>query len=245
MTTNDLYRNVGKNLKNLLYNMGLSQLEFSKKSNISSASVCNILKNKHPLRKSTVNKILQSLPNISLSELISDNPIKQNIRYNKDIAHKVIEELGGLYYVSEYGDVLSLKNNKYLLGDVDKDGYLTYRITSGIYYLRTKAHRLVAKYYLIDYDDSKEVNHIDFNKLNNHYSNLSMTTQLENIRHKSSRDNKKRYGIYKYNETFWVAQFRVSKNKITKKQYFKDPELAYKQFYDWYLEYHKVPPWIL
>ena len=45
------------------------------------------------------------------------------------------------------------------------------------------AHRLVAELFLNDWDEKLFVNHKDFNKENNHISNLEMMTTAENNRH--------------------------------------------------------------
>jgi HNH endonuclease/NUMOD4 motif len=44
-------------------------------------------------------------------------------------------------------------------------------------------HRLVAEYFIYNYDSSLEVNHIDGNKLNNSVFNLEMTTKKDNMKH--------------------------------------------------------------
>lgn len=46
-----------------------------------------------------------------------------------------------------------------------------------------KIHRLVAKYFVDNPLGKPEVNHIDGNTLNNHYSNLEWVTRRENIIH--------------------------------------------------------------
>lgn len=44
-------------------------------------------------------------------------------------------------------------------------------------------HRLVAKYFLTDWDENLTVNHIDEDRFNNKVSNLEMVTQLQNNNH--------------------------------------------------------------
>jgi len=44
-------------------------------------------------------------------------------------------------------------------------------------------HRLVAKAYIPNPNNSPEVNHIDGNKLNNHMDNLEWVTHAENMKH--------------------------------------------------------------
>lgn len=46
-----------------------------------------------------------------------------------------------------------------------------------------RIHRLVAEHYLLDFKPELQVNHIDGNKHNNHYTNLEMVTAKQNIRH--------------------------------------------------------------
>jgi hypothetical protein len=59
------------------------------------------------------------------------------------------------------------------------------------YYLRSldgkskwyKVHRLVAEYYVQNPHNYNEVNHIDGDKSNNHYTNLEWCTHAQNVRH--------------------------------------------------------------
>ena len=85
------------------------------------------------------------------------------------------------YYVSNYGNI---KNSN---GIVLKP----YKINSGYYCAKlwlnnvSKAfliHRLVAEYFIENPNKNPNVDHIDSNRLNNHYSNLRWVTQLENIK---------------------------------------------------------------
>ena len=53
-------------------------------------------------------------------------------------------------------------------------------------------HRLVAKYFLPDWDENLTVNHIDEDRFNNKVTNLEMVTQLQNNNH---GDRKKKVSI--------------------------------------------------
>lgn len=90
----------------------------------------------------------------------------------------------GLYKISEYGDILR----------VDKGTLLKHLIMTGhgYYYvdisvrgkkIRQVIHRSVARHFLGEKKDGVVINHIDGNKLNNHYSNLEYCTPSENILH--------------------------------------------------------------
>jgi hypothetical protein len=101
------------------------------------------------------------------------------------------------YMVSEYGHVWGRRSGKILKPG---RGGLFYEYIQ--YYLerddgvrkQEKAHRLVATCFIGD-GSGLEVDHIDNNKINNHYSNLRWVTHRENIL-KSYRDGRKvRAGI--------------------------------------------------
>jgi hypothetical protein len=92
------------------------------------------------------------------------------------------------YLVYEDGSVYSTISNKFLKPDIDKYGYYSYILYINGNQIHAKAHRLVAYLFLglpnMDDDDIKyQVNHIDGNKANNHYSNLEWCTAEENNRH--------------------------------------------------------------
>jgi len=67
-------------------------------------------------------------------------------------------------------------------GKMGKGGYLSVALMiDNIKAQSFRVHRLVAKHYVSGYFEGAVVNHIDENKLNNHYSNLEWVTQEENV----------------------------------------------------------------
>ena len=86
------------------------------------------------------------------------------------------------YLIYEDGRVFSKYSNRFLKGD-DTTGYLQYRLYINNSSKILKAHRLVAQLFLDNKNDYPVVNHIDGNKLNNHYSNLEWCTYEHNNRH--------------------------------------------------------------
>jgi len=84
------------------------------------------------------------------------------------------------YSIDENGNVWNTKRNKQMSANADKNGYLQIRLYQndgkrGSFLI----HRLVAFTYL-ETEIKETVNHIDGNKLNNHFSNLEWMTRLEN-----------------------------------------------------------------
>ena len=83
------------------------------------------------------------------------------------------------YLIGENGEVFNNKTKRFLKPFLGTDQYL-YINLSNIY--RTSLHRLVAEVYH-GFEQNKEVNHIDGNKLNNHFSNLEWCDRSHNIKH--------------------------------------------------------------
>lgn len=104
------------------------------------------------------------------------------------------------YIITDYGRVFNLNTGKELhpshtKGNCDKIDYLEVHLCKKGKVFRFKVHRLVAKYFVVDYkvnpDGTKmngphEVNHKDLNPLNNHYSNLEWCDHAYNNRHKTN-----------------------------------------------------------
>ncbi len=86
------------------------------------------------------------------------------------------------YSVSEYGVVLNTRTGKVLKPDLTSGGYRRVTLWNGNYN-RVTVHRLVAIHFIENPEQYPIVNHIDGNKLNNHFSNLEWCTVSHNTRH--------------------------------------------------------------
>lgn len=111
---------------------------------------------------------------------------------------KPIKEYEGLYEVSNYGRVRSLDHDqiqmsqygkyikKHFIGQIVKphnNGYgYQYVSLNNMKRKNHYIHRLVADAFLDNPDGLKEVNHIDYDKMNNHVSNLEWISRKENVR---------------------------------------------------------------
>lgn len=95
-----------------------------------------------------------------------------------------IKETNGLYYVSNYGRVLSVnKNSKHiLLQTADNSNYLW--ITTSIDGIGTnhRVHQLVAEHFLYKPKEANLIHHIDGNKWNNNADNLIWLTSKEHAK---------------------------------------------------------------
>ena len=92
------------------------------------------------------------------------------------------------YLFSPEGSCLSLRGPsfKILKNQIKKAGYIQWHISFGL--LKPKsisAHRIIAEIYCKELEGDKllEVNHIDGNKINNHYKNLQWVTKSQNRLH--------------------------------------------------------------
>ena len=140
-----------------------------------------------------------------------------------------------IYYVSEFGDVLSYKNGKIKHLKVfetkpkknkkkrnkKKQGYLYVKLwING----KTKAaflHRLVAQAYIPNPDNKPEVNHKNANKHDNYVNNLEWDTSKENKKHAKNNNlidyvkgEDARRSKYKNSEIEYACKL-LSENKYT------------------------------
>jgi hypothetical protein len=86
------------------------------------------------------------------------------------------------YEISDNGNFRN-KKGKVLKLNINARGYLYCNISTKGIVTKVKIHILVAKCFVNNIQNKETVNHIDGNKLNNHYSNLEWLTRKENIQH--------------------------------------------------------------
>lgn len=87
------------------------------------------------------------------------------------------------YYITKDGRVYSTLNNKFLYTWTDNTGYSQVALFKEGKKKHFRIHRLVAEGFVLNTKGKPFVNHIDGNKLNNHYSNLEWVTNSENTQH--------------------------------------------------------------
>lgn len=83
------------------------------------------------------------------------------------------------YVITKNGEIFNKINNHLLKPYINNKGYQRVVIGGKKYFV----HRLVAELYVPNPENKIQVNHIDGNKQNNHYSNLEWATNQENRNH--------------------------------------------------------------
>jgi hypothetical protein len=103
----------------------------------------------------------------------------------------------GLYEVSNYGEIRSLyhfNGHKYqqrikpyiLSKSKTSTGYWKVELVKNGEKKSHKVHQLVGKAYINNPENKKEINHINFDTLDNNVMNLEWSTRKENMEHSSS-----------------------------------------------------------
>ena len=89
------------------------------------------------------------------------------------------------YLINPQGEVFSQKTNKYLKQAATRAGYVHIRVSLGRagYQKTMYIHREVARMFLPNPKNLREVNHLDCNKQNNAVSNLEWCSRKENVQH--------------------------------------------------------------
>lgn len=103
---------------------------------------------------------------------------------------KVIDEFNN-YAVSDTGKIKNLTTGRILKPRCDRYGYFTIMLrNNGVPYCKF-IHRLVAVAFLDNPQNKEQVNHKDYNTLNNNVNNLEWTTPKENARHSACNHTKR------------------------------------------------------
>jgi len=95
------------------------------------------------------------------------------------------------YLIREDGCLYTQKKNRLLKGMVNNAGYRQYFLDDKWEF----AHRLVGEYFVTKpegWDENYEIDHLDENKLNNHWTNLEWVTHQENVRRSFERGTRKK-----------------------------------------------------
>jgi len=103
----------------------------------------------------------------------------------------------GKYTIDEYGNIISnhSKKPKSMKWSINNKGYAHTALSIDNTLHHWLIHRLVATLFIPNPNNLPHVNHKDFDKLNNHVSNLEWTTCLLNNQHYANEAFRKKMGI--------------------------------------------------
>ena len=94
---------------------------------------------------------------------------------------KDIEDYNGLYQISSFGRVKSLRQNIIMKLSPTEKGYLKINLHKNKKVKTFKVHRLVAKAFIPNTDNKSEINHINHIRNDNRVSNLEWTNHADNM----------------------------------------------------------------
>lgn len=93
---------------------------------------------------------------------------------------KAVEGFEGRYEILENSLIYSVKHRRFLNPSLKRHGYYSVKLYNGEKYVEFTVHSLVAHHFVDGYKEGLEVDHVDANKLNNHYTNLEWVSRSEN-----------------------------------------------------------------
>jgi hypothetical protein len=141
------------------------------------------------------------------------------------------------YSIDENGNVYS-KNDKIMIKRIQNSGYEILNLYKDKKHHTFLIHRLLAKSFIPNPNNLKEVDHIDRNKLNNSINNLRWadrslnTTNVVRLKYKNNSTGEK--SVYHRNDK-WYCNIQVNK-KMYYSPYFKTKEEAIKWRDDFRIE---------
>lgn len=100
------------------------------------------------------------------------------------ITDTIVKNIKPYYWISNYGNIFSTYNNKFIIPQFNYAGYLQVGLMTYTGRIHVKVHRLVMMVFNnILYSEKYQVNHIYGDKTDNYVENLEWVSGKENVNH--------------------------------------------------------------
>lgn len=119
-----------------------------------------------------------------------------NNKNRQSAAEQIFKPIKGwedLYEITNDGKVYSIRSGKFLKPRLSMDGYERVALCRDGKNYEMRVHRLVAEAFINNPEQKPQINHIDFNKRNNIFTNLEWCDDYYNI-HQSVSHGRKGFG---------------------------------------------------
>ena len=133
------------------------------------------------------------------------------------------------YQVSWWGRVRNTRTGRILKANPGSHGYLAVSLSKKGIQTKCCIHKLLAQEWVANPDGKKCVDHIDGDKLNNHWENLRWATYSENGRNRAKRANatSSYYGVcWHKGHGKWTAQIEIEGKRTCLGFYTNEKEAA-------------------
>lgn len=128
----------------------------------------------------------------------------------------------GLYMVSNFGEIISIKRNVVLKPSINHKGYCHVVLSKQGGRKTLRVHRLVAQAFIPNLENKPQVNHIDCDKQNNSVINLEWVTNGENQLHAWSNGLQKDVTGHNNPKARKINQYDINGNHIKTWKCIKD-----------------------
>jgi len=147
----------------------------------------------------------------------------------------------GRIYSKRYNRHNDTYTNEFLKFGINGEGYHNVKLYTDEGYSSLTVHRLVALHYVENPDNKECVDHIDGNKINNHYSNLRWASRMENSNNYQKKRVNNKSGIanirFEEDRTSWTYSKSTHGKRYQKRFETRDQAIAHKLIHEIFIKF--------